>query len=54
MGWLISIIMLIAGCYSGNEILVITSGLYAIAGTIGGATDNLIKSITIVKSVNED
>ena len=47
MGWLISIIMLVIGCFKGNDILVITSGLFAISGSIEncchkmkGADDN--------------
>ena len=50
MGWLISITMLIDGCFSGNEVLVFTSGLFAIAGSIGGAMENLISSIKVVKA----
>lgn len=34
MGWLISLIMLVAGCFKGNDILVVTSGLFAIAGSV--------------------
>lgn len=50
MGWLISIIMLLFGCWNDNEILVVTSGLYAIAGSIGGAMENLLQSIKVVKA----
>lgn len=49
MEWLISVAMLIMGCFSGNEILVITSGLFAIAGSISGAMERLIQSIKIIK-----
>ena len=41
MAWIISIMMLVYGCIKGNDILVITSGLYAIAGCIGGAASIL-------------
>lgn len=34
MGWLISIVMLIMASRHGNDILMITSGLFAIAGAI--------------------
>lgn len=34
MGWMISIVMLCIGSWGGNDILVITSGLFAIAGAI--------------------
>ncbi len=49
MGWLISIIMLLFGCMNGNDTLVIASGLFAIAGSIGGAMENFIQSIKIIK-----
>lgn len=48
MGWLISVVMLLFGCMNGNETLVITSGLFAIAGSISGATEHLIQSIKII------
>lgn len=35
MGWLIAIILFVVGCFNDNETLVLTSGLYAIAGSIG-------------------
>ena len=35
MGWLIAIPALIAGCILGNNMLIIASGLFAIAGSIG-------------------
>lgn len=34
LAWLISLVMLFAGCANGNVTLVITSGLFAIAGNI--------------------
>ena len=34
MGWLISVAMLVIGCFGHNDILVETSGLFAIAGAI--------------------
>lgn len=50
MGWLISVVMLLFGCMDGNDTLVIASGLFAIAGSIGGAMENLIQSIKVVKT----
>ena len=41
MAWMISVAMLLVGSFSGNDILVITSGLYAIAGCISGAAQIL-------------
>ena len=41
MGWLIGIIMLVIGCFEGNDILVLTSGLYAIAGAVGSGFVNI-------------
>ena len=41
MGWIISVAMLLIGSFSGNDILVITSGLYAIAGSLSGAAQIL-------------
>lgn len=41
IGWLISIVMLFTGCVHGNNVLVIASGLFAIAGSIGYGLANL-------------
>lgn len=41
IGWLISIVMLFTGCTHGNNVLVIASGLFAIAGSIGYGLANL-------------
>lgn len=35
MGWLFAVVMLYFGCRTGNDIFIIASGLYAIAGAIG-------------------
>ena len=35
MGWMISIVMLMIGCKYNNNVLIIASGLFAIAGSIG-------------------
>lgn len=45
MGWLFSICMLLIGCFGHNNILVITSGLYAIAGAVGVAGANISEAI---------
>jgi hypothetical protein len=50
MGWLFSICMLLIGCFSGNNILVVTSGLFAIAGAIGVAGSNISEAI---KKINK-
>ena len=34
LAWIISLVMLLAGCVNDNVVLVITSGLFAIAGNI--------------------
>ena len=34
MGWLISIVILVAGMTTGNEILLIAAGLFAISGSV--------------------
>ena len=41
MAWMISVSMLLVGCIKGNDILMVTSGLYAIAGCISGAAQIL-------------
>lgn len=38
MGWLISIAFLIVGSFTGNDCLIVTSGLFAIAGSIAFAS----------------
>ncbi len=45
MGWLTSIVMLFVAAITGNEVLMITSGLFAIAGSIGGGADIIKKAI---------
>ena len=42
MAWIISLAMLVFGCINKDYILIVTSGLYAIAGCIGGAA-NILK-----------
>ena len=42
MGWIISIAMLIIGCAHGNDTLLITSGLFGIAGSITSTAQALI------------
>lgn len=34
MGWLIAIPMFIAGCWMGNDTVIITSAIFAVAGSI--------------------
>lgn len=34
MGWIISLILVIAGCISSDSLLIIAAGLFAIAGSI--------------------
>lgn len=34
MGWIVSLILLVAAMRSGNEIILIAAGLFAIAGAI--------------------
>ena len=34
MGWLISIAFLVAGCILKDQMMLVTSGLFAIAGSI--------------------
>ena len=45
MGWLYCIAMLLIGCFNDNNILVITSGLFAIAGAIAFAGSNISEAI---------
>lgn len=35
MGWLIAVPMLIIGCVRGSDTLVITSAIFAVAGSLG-------------------
>lgn len=34
MGWIFAIVLFIMGCRNGEETMLLTSGLYAIAGAI--------------------
>lgn len=43
MGWLFSIALFVLACVHGNDIFLITSGLFAIAGAIGSVA-TMIKS----------
>lgn len=45
MFWLISIAMLIIGCLNHNDTLIVSSGLFAIAGSIDIARTNKSKEI---------
>ena len=46
MAWIISLLMLVFGCINKNYIFIVTSGLYAIAGCIGGAA-NILKGVLV-------
>lgn len=35
MGWIISVILFVTSCLTSSELLMIASGLFAIAGSIG-------------------
>lgn len=43
MGWLISIPLMIAGLIVKNDVIIITSGLFAIAGGLGEIASKLKK-----------
>ena len=47
MVWIISIIMLVFGCFKGSDTLIIGSALYAIAGAISFASMQTRKIRTI-------
>lgn len=49
MGWLFSIILFIFGCIKGVESMLIASGLFAIAGSIGTGASALIGAM---KNIN--
>lgn len=34
MGWLFAVTMFVLGCFNGDQTMIMTSGLYAIAGAI--------------------
>ena len=37
MGWLFAIVMFVLGCFNADQTMIMTSGLYAIAGAIAFA-----------------
>lgn len=39
VSWLIGIIMLVSGCINDNSVMVLTSGLFVVAGNIGFVAD---------------
>ena len=51
MGWIISLVALFVGATKGNIDFLYVSGLFAIAGSIGGAA-NIIKNSLDKFSVN--
>lgn len=54
MGWLIAVPMLIIGCVQGSDTLVITSAIFAVAGSISHvATAIMNKNKSEEKSQDE-
>lgn len=53
LGWLISIAMLFSGCAHGNNVLVIASGLFAIAGSIGYGSNYIAEKMNSNSKKNE-
>lgn len=53
IGWIVSIVMLFSGCIHGNNVLVIASGLFAIAGSIGFGL-NLVSEAIKAKTKKEE
>lgn len=41
MGWIVCIAMLLIGCFNANDILVVTSGLFAISGAISEVASSI-------------
>ena len=52
LAWLISIVMLFTGCMNDNVVLVITSGLFAIAGNIGMVIHQLSAAVSKANTQN--
>ena len=54
MGWLFSIVLFIFACVHSNDVFMITSGLFAIAGAIGFLSNDIGNTIRSIFKVDSD